>query len=192
MNHRPYPNRDDANRAARENEIEQDRREHVARCADTPAAGSLPSDTPRTDKAAFLESGEDMLVVVTADFARELERELATEKAMNLRNCEDWASDHTYLQKLCREAGFTEHDVEGDKYGIRAITQLADLLHSKAAVLGIEKASLAAEMLNLERENARLELAASCNAEELRQVRAENARLQMHLAGANNAKEENP
>jgi len=175
MNHRPYPNRDDANRAARENEIEQDRREHVARCADTPNAGSVTSDTPRTDKKLLMlctdcfEFGSGWMdsckpteypsseTYVPADFARELERELATEDATVKRICEDWAHDHTYLQKLCLEAGFSDHEVEGDRYGIRAITQLADLLHSKAAVLGMEKASLAAEMHNLERKNARLE-----------------------------------
>lgn len=89
MNHYPPPNRDDANRAARENEIEQDRREHVARCADTPNAGSLTvSYTPRTDKVTFLECGEDMFVVVQADFARELERENAAlrEAGEALRN----------------------------------------------------------------------------------------------------------
>lgn len=84
------------------------------------------SDTPRTDARVFDAD------LVTADFARELERELATEKAINQRNCEDWAHDHTYLQKLCREAGYDEHAVEGDRYGIRSITQLGDMLRSKA------------------------------------------------------------
>lgn len=44
MNHHPFPNRDDADRRNRENEAEQDRRAHVARCADSPAAGSATSD----------------------------------------------------------------------------------------------------------------------------------------------------
>jgi hypothetical protein len=63
-----------------------------------------------------------------------LERELATECAINKRNCDDWAHDHTHLQNLCRKAGYDEHAVEGDSYGIRSITQLADMLMAKIAL----------------------------------------------------------
>lgn len=103
------------------------------------------SDTPRTDAktaASCADNDGGFLAEDMLFFARELERELATENAINQRNCQDWAHDHTYLQKLCREVGFSEHDVEGDKYGIRAITQLSDMLRLRVS----EK----------ERENARL------------------------------------
>ena len=42
---------------------------------------NLMSNTPRTDKEQFNEEGEDAFLVVCATFARELDRELAQEKA---------------------------------------------------------------------------------------------------------------
>ena len=83
------------------------------------------SDTPRTDSRVFDAD------LVSAFFARELERELTIECAINKRNCDDWSCDHTYLQNLCRKAGYDENEVEGDSYGIRSITQLADMLMAK-------------------------------------------------------------
>ena len=50
---------------------------------------------------------------------------------MNRNACEEWAEDHTHLQNLCRAAGCTEHEVEGDSYGVPGIIQLADLLRDK-------------------------------------------------------------
>jgi len=82
-----------------------------------------------TDEEGAIECGAKM-----RDYARELERELATECAINQRNCEDWASDHTYFQNLCRKAGYDEHAVEGDRYGIRSIQQLGDMLLDKIAL----------------------------------------------------------
>lgn len=42
--------------------------------------------------------------------------------------CEEWALDHTLLQKFCREAGCTEFDVEGGSYGVPGIEELVNSL----------------------------------------------------------------
>lgn len=90
------------------------------------------SDTPRTDAVAIPADRPVSFEYSTLEiFARELERELATESAINQRNCEDWAHDHTYLQNLCRKAGYDEQAVEGDRYGIRSIEELGDMLLAK-------------------------------------------------------------
>lgn len=101
------------------------------------------SNTPRTDAVVFDAD------LVSASFARELERELATECAINQRNCEDWAHDHTHLQNLCRKAGYDENAVEGDRYGIRSIEQLGDMLMEKIELLD-------RELAQVKEENARL------------------------------------
>ena len=125
----------------------------------TPAYSGLlinMSNTPRTnEKEEHYACGTSMVV---ASFARELERELATESAINQRNCEDWAHDHTHLKNLCRKAGYDEHAVEGDSYGIRSITQLGDMLLAKI------------DDLNEERQNWRISSVA-------RKIDSENKRL---------------
>lgn len=60
-----------------------------------------------------------------------LHRELESYKKMQRDACEEWAEDHTHLQKLCREAGCTDDEVEGDSYGVPGISDLADLLQTK-------------------------------------------------------------
>lgn len=45
--------------------------------------------------------------------------------------CEEWAEDHTYLQCLCKEVGYSEDEVEGDSYGVPGIQQLAKMLRDK-------------------------------------------------------------
>lgn len=49
--------------------------------------------------------------------------------------CDQWAADHTHLQKLCKQAGFDDLQVFGDSYGVPSISDLADLLHSENARL---------------------------------------------------------
>jgi hypothetical protein len=88
--------------------------------------------TPETD----CESGFfDMETAVGAAFARRLERErdearaeLKEKQEIIHRSCVDWAEDHTYLQNLCREAGGTEQEIEGDSYGVPGIIDLANYL----------------------------------------------------------------
>ncbi len=60
-----------------------------------------------------------------------LRRELEAQKRMLMHACEDWAEDHTHLQNLCRAAGCTEHEVEGDRHGVPSIIDLANLLRDK-------------------------------------------------------------
>lgn len=45
--------------------------------------------------------------------------------------CEDWAHDHTELQKRCLAAGATETEVYGDEWATPGILDLVDLLISK-------------------------------------------------------------
>ncbi len=45
--------------------------------------------------------------------------------------CEEWAHDHSHLQDLCRKAGYSEQEVEGDSYGVPGITDLADMLFKR-------------------------------------------------------------
>lgn len=52
------------------------------------------------------------------------------------KQCQEWAEDHTYLQNLCRKAGFSEEEVEGDTYGVPGIMDLADMLFSKCNGVG--------------------------------------------------------
>jgi hypothetical protein len=58
----------------------------------------------------------------------QLERERDEKQEIIRRSCVDWAEDHTHLQNLCREVGATEHEVEGDSYGVPSISDLADCL----------------------------------------------------------------
>lgn len=58
---------------------------------------------------------------------REIEQERAKVKDL----CRDWAEDHTHLQKLCREVGCTEFEVEGDSYGVPGVMDLADQLRRR-------------------------------------------------------------
>jgi hypothetical protein len=69
------------------------------------------------------------------DLCRRLERErdearaeLKEKQEIIHRSCVDWAEDHTYLQNLCREAGGTEQEIEGDSYGVPGIIDLANYL----------------------------------------------------------------
>lgn len=61
----------------------------------------------------------------------ELAAEVVRLRTINRHACEEWAEDHTHLQNLCRAAGCTEHEVEGDRYGVPGIMELADLLRDK-------------------------------------------------------------
>ena len=65
---------------------------------------------------------------------RRLVLEIEQMRKINSNACEDWAEDHTHLQKLCRAAGCAEHEVEGDRYGVPGIMQLADLLRDKLSL----------------------------------------------------------
>lgn len=53
---------------------------------------------------------------------------IAALELQKIQLCRDWAYDHTHLQKLCREAGVSEQEVEGNSYGIPDISDLADKL----------------------------------------------------------------
>lgn len=125
MNHRPYPNRDDANRAARENEIEQDRRAHVARCADTPKAGcGTVSDTPRTDAAAGYIGWDSSFqksdipntgTVVEIDFAKGLERDNARLE----KQASSYAAQTCLAITRADEAEFQRKKVERENAALR-------------------------------------------------------------------------
>lgn len=60
-----------------------------------------------------------------------LRRELAHQKLMLRHACSDWAEDHTHLQDLCRAAGCTELEIEGDRWGVSGVMDLADSLRDK-------------------------------------------------------------
>ena len=62
---------------------------------------------------------------------RRLVLEIEQMRKINSNACDEWAEDHTHLQNLCRAAGCTEHEVEGDRYYVPGIMQLADLLRAK-------------------------------------------------------------
>ena len=81
-----------------------------------------PETCPHTDFGVCIYCERDALNFRLA----ELER-------INKTSCEEWADDHTHLQKLCREAGCTEYEVEGDSYGVPCISDLADFLAGKLA-----------------------------------------------------------
>ena len=105
---------------------------------------STTNDTPRVE--AFWQNNEyqnlreDHKISAWSDFARDLERELSTLRArvadlekIKKNECDDWAHDHTHLQNLCRDVGYDEKAVEGDKWGIRSITELGDMLRAKCS-----------------------------------------------------------
>ena len=69
-------------------------------------------------------------------------RDLQKEKQKVEISCREWADDHTYLQDLCRKAGFTEQEVEGDSYGIPCISELARMLSEALAQLRAELAEV--------------------------------------------------
>jgi hypothetical protein len=52
--------------------------------------------------------------------------------------CDEWAEDHTALQKMCLEAGCSEDEVYGDSYGVPAIQDLAAMLRDKLVSKGSE------------------------------------------------------
>ena len=78
----------------------------------------------RNDFPSYLHS----LCRVAADEIEQQSKIIKTE-------CDDWASDHTHLQNLCRSVGYDESAVGGDSYGIKSIAQLADMLHAKFIAL---------------------------------------------------------
>ena len=45
--------------------------------------------------------------------------------------CNDWAEDHTHLQNLCRDVGYSKDEVEGNSYHVPGIAELADMLRAK-------------------------------------------------------------
>ena len=45
--------------------------------------------------------------------------------------CDEWAEDHTHLQNLCREAGCSDLEIEGDNYGVPGIIDLANSLRDR-------------------------------------------------------------
>ena len=45
--------------------------------------------------------------------------------------CDEWAEDHTHLQNLCRAAGCSDLEIEGDNYGVPGIIDLANLLRDR-------------------------------------------------------------
>lgn len=47
--------------------------------------------------------------------------------------CEQWADDHTRLQDLCREAGCTDLEIEGDNYGVPGVVDLAIALRDRVS-----------------------------------------------------------
>lgn len=47
--------------------------------------------------------------------------------------CEEWADDHTRLQDLCREAGCTDFEIEGDSYGVPGVVDLAIALRDRVS-----------------------------------------------------------
>lgn len=49
--------------------------------------------------------------------------------------CRDWAEAHTHAQNVLRKHGFTEQQIEGDKYGVPGIEGLVDLLDEKITAL---------------------------------------------------------
>ena len=59
------------------------------------------------------------------------EAERDKEKQLRKSACKDWADDHSYLQKLCLEAGCDDLDVQGDSCGVPTISDLVDLLVTK-------------------------------------------------------------
>lgn len=46
-------------------------------------------------------------------------------------SCEEWAEDHSFLQELCKKAGYGDHAIYGDSYGVPGIQDLAQLLFDK-------------------------------------------------------------
>ena len=61
----------------------------------------MKTNTPRTDAAQFIQ--HDMTAVVNADFARTLEAELATAKAIIASIEEDGTEEHNAAVRLRRE-----------------------------------------------------------------------------------------
>ena len=58
-------------------------------------------------------------------------KRIAEQQETVRRDCMDWAEDHSHLQKLCREVGCSEHEVEGDSYDAPGIIELANALRKR-------------------------------------------------------------
>lgn len=86
------------------------------------------SDTPETQEA--VERWSQGKINIFDEMAR-MERERDEAREISRMSSVDWAEDHTHLQNLCRKAGATEREVEGDSYGVPGIMELADLLFEK-------------------------------------------------------------
>ncbi len=43
----------------------------------------------------------------------------------------EWSEDHSFLQDLCKKAGYSDIAVYGDSYGVPSIQDLADMLFDK-------------------------------------------------------------
>ena len=77
---------------------------------------------------------EEQRIVLVGKVAK-LEDENARLEKINHTASLDWVHDHTHLQNLCRAAGWPEFEVEGDRYGVPGIIELADLLAKQNAKL---------------------------------------------------------
>jgi hypothetical protein len=53
--------------------------------------------------------------------------------------CDEWAEDHTRLQDLCREAGCTDLEIEGDNYGVPGVVDLAISLRNRVSTHNVER-----------------------------------------------------
>lgn len=73
-------------------------------------------------------------------------RDLQKKQQLVEMSCREWAGDHTYLQELCRKAGLTEQEVEGDSYGVPCVSALAGMLSEALARCMGERDQLRAEL----------------------------------------------
>jgi hypothetical protein len=61
-----------------------------------------------------------------------LKRELNAKNNLIITMGVEWADDHSHLQKLCRDVGYSEDEIQGDSIGgIPTIMTLADMLYAK-------------------------------------------------------------
>jgi hypothetical protein len=95
------------------------------------AVGNGEHDYSIIDMIENLIKSKDYFVRKSDSLERERDEaraELKEKQEIIHRSCVDWAEDHTYLQNLCREAGGTEQEIEGDSYGVPGIIDLANYL----------------------------------------------------------------
>lgn len=153
--------------ADRENLIQQVNQLRAELAAANQALYAIQSALNRVDKSPFTDPVE--CIDWMSATMQHLEKRVAELDSQVKASCADWADDHTRLQAIVN-AAIPAADVDGDRYGVPAILDLAEILQKRIKELEakqpINVPAVTAEFIRLREVEQRL----SKENEELKQA----------------------